>query len=103
MNLTPLNTLLTLLKYKVSLAVTFTAITGYIVYTGSLDLQVLKLTLGVFILAGGSSGVNEYQESMYDSKMPRTMHRPIPAGKISRNHALIISILFIDRKSTRLN
>jgi len=95
MNLTPLNTLLSLLKYKVSLAVTFTAITGYIVYTGSLDLQILKLALGVFILAGGSSGLNEYQESMFDSKMPRTMHRPIPAGKISRNHALIISILFI--------
>jgi protoheme IX farnesyltransferase len=27
--------------------------------------------------------------------MPRTMHRPIPSGEISRNHALIISILFI--------
>lgn len=95
MNLTPLNTLLSLLKYKVSLAVTFTAITGYIVYTGSLDLLIFKLALGVFILAGGSSGLNEYQESMSDSKMQRTMHRPIPAGKISRNQALIISILFI--------
>ena len=95
MNLTPLNTLLSLLKYKVSLAVTFTAITGYIVYTGILDLQILKLAFGVFILAGGSSGLNEYQESIFDSKMPRTMHRPIPAGKISRDHALIISILFI--------
>jgi protoheme IX farnesyltransferase len=95
MNLTPLNTLLSLLKYKVSLAVTFTAITGYIVYTGSIDLQIFKLALGVFILAGGSSGLNEFQESMFDSKMPRTMHRPIPAGKISREHALIISILFI--------
>ena len=95
MNLTSLNTLLSLLKYKVSLAVTFTAITGYIVYTGCIDLQIFKLALGVFILAGGSSGLNEYQESMFDSKMPRTMHRPIPAGQISRDHALIISILFI--------
>jgi protoheme IX farnesyltransferase len=95
MNLTSLNTLLSLLKYKVSLAVTFTAITGYIVYTGSIDLQIIKLASGVFILAGGSSGLNEYQESMFDSKMPRTMHRPIPSGEISRNHALIISILFI--------
>jgi len=95
MILTRLNTLLSLLKYKVSLAVTFTAITGYIVYNGSIDYQILKLALGVFILAGGSSGLNEYQESMFDSKMPRTMHRPIPAGKISRDHALIISILSI--------
>jgi protoheme IX farnesyltransferase len=87
--------ILTLIKYKVSLAVTFTAITGYIVYTGSLDLHILKLALGVFILAGGSSGLNEYQERISDSKMPRTMSRPIPSGKISPDYALIISILFI--------
>ena len=95
MKLTSLNTVLSLVKYKVSLAVTFTAITGYIVYTGSLDLQIIKLALGVFILAGGSSALNEYQESSSDSKMARTMPRPIPSGKISPFKALIISILFI--------
>lgn len=89
------HTVLSLLKYKVSLAVTFTAITGYIVYTGSLDFQIFKLALGVFILAGGSSSLNEYQERSSDSKMARTMLRPIPSGKISPDHALIISILFI--------
>jgi len=90
-----LNTLLTLLKYKVSLAVTFTAITGYIVYTGNFDIQIIKLMLGVFILAGGSSGLNEYQEHKFDAKMQRTMHRPIPSGSISPTDALFVSSIFI--------
>lgn len=95
MNPISLNTLLSLLKYKVSLAVTFTAITGYIVYNGSFDLQIIPLLLGVFVLAGGSSALNEFQESKFDSKMARTKHRPIPSGEISSHHALIISILFV--------
>jgi protoheme IX farnesyltransferase len=95
MNLTTLKTLLSLLKYKVSLAVTFTAITGYIVCTGCFDFQIIKLMLGVFILAGGSSGLNEYQEYKYDAKMLRTMHRPIPSGMISPRDARLVSVIFI--------
>jgi len=90
-----LNTILSLVKYKVSLAVTFTAITGYIVYTGSFDLQLLKLMLGVFLLAGGSGGLNECQEHAIDAKMPRTMNRPIPSGLISLHHAWLVSVIFI--------
>ena len=88
-------TILTLLKYKVSLAVTFTAITGYMVYTGSFDFQILKLAVGVFILAGGSSALNEVQESRYDALMERTKHRPIPSGELSSQQALMISVIFI--------
>jgi len=88
-------TILTLVKYKVSLAVTFTAITGYLVYTGSFDIQILTLAVGVFILAGGSSALNEVQESRYDALMERTKHRPIPSGELSSQQASIISVLFI--------
>ncbi len=90
-----LQIVLALIKYKVSIAVTFTAITGYIVFSGYFDLQILTLALGVFLLAGGSSALNECQESVYDAKMPRTMNRPIPTGKISLIHATIVSILFL--------
>ena len=90
-----IKTILTLLKYKVSLAVTFTAITGYMVYTGSFDFQILKLAVGVFILAGGSSALNEVQESRYDALMERTKHRPIPSGELSSQQALMISVIFI--------
>jgi len=90
-----LKTLLTLVKFKVSLAVTFTAVSGYLVYTGNFDFHILSLTLGVFILAGGSSALNEVQESRFDSKMDRTKHRPIPSGELSSKNALFISVLFI--------
>jgi len=83
-----------LIKYKVSIAVTFTAITGYIVFTGRFDLAVINLVVGVFFLASGSSAFNECQESNYDAKMPRTMNRPIPTGKLSLTEAIIISSVF---------
>ncbi|ADQ81065.1 UbiA prenyltransferase [Paludibacter propionicigenes WB4] len=89
-----LQIILALIKYKVSIAVTFTAITGYVVYTGHFDLQIITLVLGVFLLAGGSSALNECQESKYDAKMPRTMNRPIPTGKISLANAVVVSVAF---------
>ncbi len=90
-----LNTIPALIKYKVSIAVTFTAITGYIVFTRTLDINILALILGVFLLASGSSALNEFQESEFDAKMQRTKNRPIPSGTLSPLNALIISVIFI--------
>ena len=86
--------ILALIKYRVSIAVSFTTITGYIVFTGKFDIQLLYLAISIFLLAGGSSGINECQESKYDALMERTKNRPIPSGKISLQNAWIISILF---------
>ncbi len=85
----------TLIKYKVSIAVTFTAITGFIVFSGRLDLSAFKLAFAVFVLASGSSALNQFQEWKFDALMGRTKHRPIPSGKISPTTALLISFLFI--------
>lgn len=84
-----------LIKYKVSMAVTFTAITGFIIYAGNIDFSIFQLAVSVFILAGGSSALNECQESKYDAKMERTRNRPIPSSKISHGNALVVSLLFI--------
>jgi protoheme IX farnesyltransferase len=84
-----------LIKYKVSIAVTFTAITGYIVYAGRFNLETLYLVLGVFFLAGGSSALNECQESEYDARMERTKNRPIPTGQISRKNAWLVASAFV--------
>jgi len=89
------SSLLALVKYKVSLAVTFTAITGYLVYTGVFDILIVPLALGVFILACGSSALNEVQERKYDSKMERTRHRPVASGKMPPVTGLLISVSFI--------
>lgn len=93
--MTYLHSVLTLIKYKVSIAVTFTAITGYIVYSGVLQTEIIYLIISMFLLAGGSGGLNECQESKYDARMKRTMNRPIPSGELSMKEALIISILLI--------
>ena len=87
--------ILALMKYKISIAVSFTAITGYLVFTKSVDLNIIPLILGIFLLASGSSALNQYQESDYDAKMPRTKNRPIPSGKMKPVEALIISIILI--------
>ena len=86
--------ILALIKYRVSIAVSFTTITGYMVYSGSFDIQILYLLISIFLLAGGSSAMNECQESKYDALMARTQNRPIPSGKISLLNAWIISIAF---------
>lgn len=90
-----LKTLLAFTKYRVSIAVSFTTITGYVVYNGSFDLNALYLAFSIFILAGGSSALNECQESKYDAVMDRTKNRPIPSGKISQMHGWIVSWLFV--------
>ena len=84
-----------LIKYKVSIAVTFTAITGFIVFSGKLDLEAFQLAIAVFVLASGSSALNQFQEWKFDAIMNRTKHRPIPSGEISPITALLISVLFI--------
>lgn len=90
-----LKTILALIKFRVSIAVTFTAITTYIVYAETVDFKILWVVLGVFLLASGASGLNEYQEREYDALMKRTQNRPIPTGELSANKALIITLLFI--------
>ncbi len=87
--------LLSLIKFNVSVAVTFTAVTGYVVYAGQLDIHTIQLAIGVFILAAGSGALNEFQERKYDARMARTSQRPIPTGKISAINSLLISLALI--------
>ena len=90
-----LKTILALIKFRVSIAVTFTAITTYIVYAETVDFKILWVVLGVFLLASGASALNEYQEHKYDALMKRTQNRPIPSGDLTPLQGLIISWLFI--------
>lgn len=86
---------LVLIKASVSLAVTFTAITCYVVYAGHADIRMLQLAIGVFFLSGGSGALNQYQERKFDARMSRTSLRPIPAGIFSPLTALLIALFFI--------
>ncbi len=80
-------------KVRITFAVALTTIAGYLLASGQFDSGMILPTLGIFILACGSSALNHYQDSDRDILMERTKNRPIPAGKISRNNTLLIAIL----------
>jgi heme o synthase len=90
-----LSAILRLIKYKLSLAVTLSAVAGYILFNGQPDSNFLILIAGVFCLAGGSSALNQVQEWKRDSLMSRTSSRPIPTGKIQPWQGLTISVFFL--------
>ncbi len=84
--------ILELNKIKIVSAVTLTTLLGYVMATGEFSIGAILPVLGILILAGGSSALNQYQEKNTDILMERTKNRPIPSGKISEKLALIIII-----------
>jgi protoheme IX farnesyltransferase len=97
-----LNTYLELGKVKITFAVSLTTITGYLLAGGTFDLNMLFTTVGIFLLACGSSAINHYQEREKDAMMERTRNRPIPSGSISPNGALLFALVFSIAGSTLL-
>ncbi|HSH19899.1 MAG TPA: UbiA family prenyltransferase, partial [Draconibacterium sp.] len=81
-------------KVRISLPIALSALTGYVMFTGSLNSQGWLLALGVFFMSCSSSALNHWQESDIDSKMPRTKERPIPSGKISKKGAFAVAAGF---------
>jgi len=84
-------TILELSKVRITVAVAFTTITGYILAAGSYDTGFLFPTLGIFLLACGSSVINHFQEHKADANMARTRNRPIPARKATPFQAIILA------------
>lgn len=66
-----------LIKYKISLAVTFTAFVGFVLLRKSINSEVLLLLAGIFCLSSGAMVINQIQERYFDAKMTRTQHRPL--------------------------
>lgn len=89
------NIILQLIKFKITLLATISTATGYLIYSGKLEKDLLIACLGIFILAAGSCALNQYQDRRIDALMERTKNRPIPSGKISPTFALIISCSFL--------
>jgi protoheme IX farnesyltransferase len=87
-----LSLILELSKVKITVAVAFTTITGYILAARGYDPGFLLPTLGIFFLACGSSVFNHLQERHTDALMARTMKRPLPSRKISFSFALTVAV-----------
>jgi heme o synthase len=84
---------LALTKINISLPVTLSAFTGFVLYEGQIDLTTLYCCLGVLLLSSASSIINHLQEQHRDALMPRTRLRPIPAGRVRKETATIVVVL----------
>lgn len=81
-------------KIRITTAVSFTALLGYVLAKGNLDLTSLYIFVGTFLLSFGSSGFNQIQEEKYDKIMQRTKFRPLPANKIDKYSAIAFAMIF---------
>ncbi len=84
-----------LTKIKITILVSLTTALGYILAAEKIDITLLFAVLGIFLLACSSSALNQYQESEIDKLMPRTLHRPIPSGKVSKGFVLNLSVILL--------
>lgn len=74
----------TLLKLRIGLAITFSALAGALVGAGAWPApgDTLLLCLAVLVAAGGAGGCNHYFERDIDARMRRTRERPFVTGQI---------------------
>jgi protoheme IX farnesyltransferase len=81
-----------LIKARLTGLVLVTTFVGYYIGNrGPLDLVHLFHTLlGTGLLAAGAAALNQCLEREFDAQMSRTAQRPLPAGKISLELALLI-------------
>jgi protoheme IX farnesyltransferase len=84
-----------LIKLRLSLGVTLSAVTGFFLGKNTFDNELFVLIPGVFLLSSGSAALNQYAERIQDSMMDRTKNRPLPSKKISEKSGLYISILLL--------
>ncbi|MGD0900947.1 MAG: heme o synthase [Thermoguttaceae bacterium] len=96
---------LQLAKIRVMAMVLATTAVGYLLASSRpIDWGVLGLAvLGTGLAAAGASALNQVLEIHRDAKMERTRRRPLPAGQISRGHALVFALVAAAAGVTVLN
>jgi protoheme IX farnesyltransferase len=86
--------LLTLIKVRITLLVTLTAMAGYGLapFGHEWDGSFLAVTLGVFLITAGASAVNMFIERRTDALMNRTKNRPLPLNIFSPQAVLFLGL-----------
>ena len=84
-----------LTKARITVVVTASVATGFLLFAGRFELRMLVPMAGVFLLACGSAALNQFQERRTDAKMARTRNRPIPSGRIAADWALFVACALI--------
>jgi len=79
----PIRDYFTLIKPEVTFLVLIATGIGCVMASSRLDwLLLLHTLLGTGMVAGGTATLNQYLERTFDSRMRRTLNRPLPAGRL---------------------
>lgn len=84
---------LKLTKPIITLSVAFSALTGFILFSGAFGYGWFYMYFGVLLVAAGSSVINQIQEKTQDKLMERTRNRPLPSGQVSVSLAWILAFI----------
>lgn len=80
-------------KFRLSGLVVSTTVSGYYMGCAQFDPGVFACTVaGTTLAALSANTFNQWIEVANDSKMGRTIKRPLPSGRISPNHALAAAV-----------
>lgn len=83
-----------LTKARLALSVVFSAIAGYLLAAETIEFSaLLLLAFGGYNMVGASNAFNQIMERKLDALMKRTKNRPIPAGRVSVQKALISAVI----------
>lgn len=83
---------LELTKFRISLFTAFSTSLGFLIAQKNPSSGMFFSVLGVFLIASGGCGLNQYQERNDDRWMERTKARPLPSGKFLPKKALLFSL-----------
>ena len=88
-----LKSLIQLMKPRVMSLVIFTCAVGLLTAPNSIPISDALISIFFVTIGAGAAGaLNMWYEADLDKLMARTCLRPIPTGKINRDHALIFGI-----------
>ncbi len=87
--------LLRLIKIPISFLCGLTGLLGHIIAAGGISINAFLVSLSIFILAAGSSALNNFQDRHIDRLMERTRGRPIPRGDVSVGTAIVIGVFLV--------
>lgn len=88
---------LLLIKHRLTSLVVFTTGMGYLIATrGDIDwFNFIATLFGVFLVVGSANVMNQVFEAKVDGMMKRTSNRPLPAGRMQKEKAILIAILML--------
>ncbi|HEY3052511.1 MAG TPA: heme o synthase [Thermoanaerobaculia bacterium] len=84
---------LELSKSRIVMMVLMTTAAGYVIGAHPFNaITLLHTLIGTALVAAGTNALNQYVERDLDAMMKRTRRRPLPAGRMSPNAALLFSV-----------